>query len=160
MHPHTFGYLFRLRPLRIALKHRLAGKFQERLWKVTPGDIADYCQTLEPGIVPVVSEWFTLFSCREAGSGPSKPTSALPQRSSLRLGRMSPKCRATPRERSRCRSQWRPGDDPDAVARLRQCSDLDLLGVVHVVDDLNLFSRLEVVVPLDRPTTSAPSAVR
>ena len=43
------------------------------------------------------------------------------------------------------------GDHPDAVARLCQGSNLDLLGVVHVVDDLNLFSRLEVVVPLGSP---------
>jgi hypothetical protein len=41
-----------LRPLRAALKHCLSARFGERLWKCTPGDIADYCQTLEPGIVP------------------------------------------------------------------------------------------------------------
>jgi len=52
IHPHTFGYPFRLRPLRVALKHCLSSKFQEGLWKCTPGDIADYCQTLDPGIIP------------------------------------------------------------------------------------------------------------
>ncbi|MGZ8267370.1 MAG: polysaccharide deacetylase, partial [Burkholderiales bacterium] len=52
IHPYVFGYPFRLRPLRVALKHCLSGKFAERLWKCTPGDIADYCQTLDPGIIP------------------------------------------------------------------------------------------------------------
>ena len=37
IHPHTFGYPFRLRPLRVALEHCLSGKFIERLWKCTPG---------------------------------------------------------------------------------------------------------------------------
>jgi hypothetical protein len=47
-----FGYPFRLRPLRKALQHCFANKFIDRLWKCRPGDIADYCTTLEPGIIP------------------------------------------------------------------------------------------------------------
>jgi allantoinase len=52
IHPHLFGYPFRLRPLREALQHCFANKFIDRLWKCRPGDIADYCTTLEPGIIP------------------------------------------------------------------------------------------------------------
>jgi hypothetical protein len=52
IHPHTFGYPFRLRPLREALKHCLTSKLAGRVWKCRPGEIADYCCTLEPGIIP------------------------------------------------------------------------------------------------------------
>ena len=52
IHPHTFGYPFRLRPLRQALAHCFSNKFIDRVWKCRPGEIADYCLTLAPGTVP------------------------------------------------------------------------------------------------------------
>jgi hypothetical protein len=52
IHPYVFGYPFRLRPLRAALKHCLASKFIDRVWKCKPEDIADYCYELAPGVVP------------------------------------------------------------------------------------------------------------
>jgi hypothetical protein len=52
IHPYVFGYPFRLRPLRNALKHCFASRFMDRVWKCKPEDIADYCMRLEPGIVP------------------------------------------------------------------------------------------------------------
>ena len=52
IHPFVFGYPFRLRPLRKALQHCLSGKLAERVWKCRPGDIADFCYTMEPGIIP------------------------------------------------------------------------------------------------------------
>ncbi|MBI3935625.1 MAG: polysaccharide deacetylase family protein [Betaproteobacteria bacterium] len=52
IHPYVFGQPFRLRPLRQALKHCFASKFMDRVWKCKPGDVADYCCTLKPGIVP------------------------------------------------------------------------------------------------------------
>ena len=52
IHPHTFGYPFRLRPLRLALRHCLASRHADRLWKCRPGEIADYCVRLPPGIIP------------------------------------------------------------------------------------------------------------
>ena len=52
IHPYVFGYPFRLRPLRKALRHCFASKFMDRVWKCKPADIADYCQTLKPGIIP------------------------------------------------------------------------------------------------------------
>jgi hypothetical protein len=52
IHPFVFGQPFRLRPLRKALQHCLALKDADRVWKCKPEDIADYCYTLAPGIVP------------------------------------------------------------------------------------------------------------
>jgi allantoinase len=52
IHPYVFGYPFRLRPLRKALQHCFASKLMDRVWKCKPADIADYCQTLKPGIIP------------------------------------------------------------------------------------------------------------
>ncbi len=52
IHPHVFGYPFRLRPLRKALTHCFSGKFMDRVWKCRPQDIADFCYALEPGIIP------------------------------------------------------------------------------------------------------------
>jgi hypothetical protein len=48
----VFGYPFRLRPLRKALQHCFASKFMDRVWKCKPGDIADFCYALKPGIIP------------------------------------------------------------------------------------------------------------
>ncbi len=52
IHPYVFGYPFRLRPLRKALQHCFSSRLVERVWKCRPGDVSDYCRTLEPGIVP------------------------------------------------------------------------------------------------------------
>ena len=52
IHPHVFGYPFRLRPLRKALQHCLASKLIGRVWKCRPGEIADYCLAMQPGIIP------------------------------------------------------------------------------------------------------------
>ena len=52
IHPYVFGYPFRLRPLRRALKHCFSSKYMDRVWRCKPGDVADYCYTLEPGIIP------------------------------------------------------------------------------------------------------------
>src|SRR5499426_4793098 len=42
IHPYVFGYPFRLRPLRNALKHCFASKHVDRIWKCKPEDIADF----------------------------------------------------------------------------------------------------------------------
>lgn len=52
IHPYVFGYPFRLRPLRNALKHCLSSKHADRVWKCKPEDIADYCYTLKSGLLP------------------------------------------------------------------------------------------------------------
>ena len=52
IHPYVFGYPFRLRPLRTALKHCFSNKFMDRVWKCKPEDVSDHCRKLEPGIVP------------------------------------------------------------------------------------------------------------
>ena len=52
IHPHTFGYPFRLRPLSRALQHCLSNERFDRVWTCRPGDIADYCMTLPPDVVP------------------------------------------------------------------------------------------------------------
>jgi len=52
IHPYVFGQPFRLRPLRNALKHCFANKFMDRVWKARPGEIADYCYAMPPGIIP------------------------------------------------------------------------------------------------------------
>ena len=33
IHPHTFGYPFRLRPLRLALQHCFQNKWMDRVWR-------------------------------------------------------------------------------------------------------------------------------
>ncbi len=52
IHPYVFGYPFRLRPLRKALQHCFSSPFMDRVWKCKPEDVADYCYTLKPGIIP------------------------------------------------------------------------------------------------------------
>jgi hypothetical protein len=52
IHPYVFGYPFRLRPLRNALKHCFSSRFMDRVWQCRPGDVADFCYALPPGIVP------------------------------------------------------------------------------------------------------------
>ena len=52
IHPYVFGQPFRLRPLRRALQHCFSTKFIDRVWKARPGEIADFCYGLLPGIIP------------------------------------------------------------------------------------------------------------
>ncbi|HEV7820568.1 MAG TPA: polysaccharide deacetylase family protein [Burkholderiales bacterium] len=52
LHAYIAGQPFRLRAIRQALKHCLAHKDSERLWLTRPGDIAQYCRQLPPGIIP------------------------------------------------------------------------------------------------------------
>jgi hypothetical protein len=53
IHPYVFGQPFRLRNLRLALRHCLEHpKAQELLWKARPMDVANYCLSLPPGIIP------------------------------------------------------------------------------------------------------------
>ncbi len=51
IHPFIYGQPFRLRPLREALKHCMSHKLKERVWFCKPGEIADYCYTLDKGIL-------------------------------------------------------------------------------------------------------------
>jgi hypothetical protein len=52
IHPYVFGQPFRLRNLRLALKHCLEHPHADRVWKARPMDVANYCLTLPPGIIP------------------------------------------------------------------------------------------------------------
>ena len=52
IHPYVFGQPFRLRMLRRALQHCMRHPQAGKCWWVRPGDIADYCMTLPPGVIP------------------------------------------------------------------------------------------------------------
>ena len=52
LHPFVMGQPFRLRPLRQALRHCLEHKHRDRVWVTRPGDIAEYCYTLPPDVIP------------------------------------------------------------------------------------------------------------
>jgi len=52
VHPYVFGQPYRFRPLKLALKHMLAHKLADRMWLCKPCEIADYCYSLPPGIIP------------------------------------------------------------------------------------------------------------
>ena len=52
VHPNIFGQPFRLRNLRLALQHCLKHAHKERVWLTKPGDIAQYCLSLPPGLIP------------------------------------------------------------------------------------------------------------
>jgi allantoinase len=52
LHPFVVGVPFRVGLLRKALKHCTEHANRDRVWWTTPGAIADYCETLPPGIVP------------------------------------------------------------------------------------------------------------
>jgi allantoinase len=52
LHPYVFGQPFRLRPLRAALRHCVEHERNDRIWFCRPGDVADYCYSLPPGIIP------------------------------------------------------------------------------------------------------------
>jgi allantoinase len=50
---HTFitGQPFRLRPVRLALRHCIEHKLKDRVWYTRAVDIADYCFTLPAGTI-------------------------------------------------------------------------------------------------------------
>lgn len=52
LHPFVVGVPFRLGYLRKALKHCVEHPKRDRVWWTQPGEIADYCATLPPGIIP------------------------------------------------------------------------------------------------------------
>ena len=52
LHPFITGQPFRLRALRQALEHCVNHKQKDKVWYTQPGRIADFCYTLEAGIVP------------------------------------------------------------------------------------------------------------
>ena len=52
IHPYVFGQPFRMQPLLAAFKHCVGHKLKDRVWFCRPCDIAEYCYTLPPGIVP------------------------------------------------------------------------------------------------------------
>lgn len=52
IHPNIFGQPFRLRNLRLALRHCLEHPHKDRVWLARPGEVADYCLSLPPGIIP------------------------------------------------------------------------------------------------------------
>jgi peptidoglycan/xylan/chitin deacetylase (PgdA/CDA1 family) len=52
LHTFVMGQPHRLRHLRRALRHCVEHQGADRVWWTTPGDIADFCYSLEPGIIP------------------------------------------------------------------------------------------------------------
>jgi len=52
LHGFIVGQPFRLRPLRRALKHCAQHKLKDRIWFTRAGEIAKYCYSLVPGIIP------------------------------------------------------------------------------------------------------------
>jgi len=52
IHPYVFGQPFRLRPLRKALRHCQQHRHGGRVWWCKPGEIAEYCYALPPGLIP------------------------------------------------------------------------------------------------------------
>ena len=52
LHPYIFGQPFRLRGLRRALAYCTQHAQRDRVWWTRPGEIADYCYELPPGIIP------------------------------------------------------------------------------------------------------------
>jgi hypothetical protein len=52
LHGFILGQPFRLRPLRKAIKHCVQHKNADQIWFTRAGDIAKYCYSLEPGILP------------------------------------------------------------------------------------------------------------
>lgn len=52
VHPNIFGQPFRLRNLRLALRHCMEHPHRERVWLARPGEVASHCLSLPPGTVP------------------------------------------------------------------------------------------------------------
>jgi allantoinase len=52
IHPNIFGQPFRLRNLRLALRHCLEHPHKDRVWLARPCEVAEHCLSLPPGIIP------------------------------------------------------------------------------------------------------------
>jgi hypothetical protein len=52
VHPYVFGQPFRLRRLRLALRHCLEHRDAARVWWTRPRDVADFCYEQPAGVVP------------------------------------------------------------------------------------------------------------
>jgi allantoinase len=52
LHGFIVGQPFRLRPLRQAIKHCVEHKAKDRVWYTRAADIAKYCFSLKPGLIP------------------------------------------------------------------------------------------------------------
>jgi allantoinase len=52
LHGFIVGQPFRLRPLRQAIKHIAQHKLKDQIWFTRAGEIAKYCYSMEPGIIP------------------------------------------------------------------------------------------------------------
>jgi allantoinase len=52
LHGFIVGQPFRLRPLRQAIKHCVGHKQKDRIWFTRAGEIAKYCFSLAPGLIP------------------------------------------------------------------------------------------------------------
>ncbi len=52
LHGFIVGQPFRLRPLRQAIKHCIQHKHKNRIWFTRAGEIAKYCSSLSPGLIP------------------------------------------------------------------------------------------------------------
>jgi peptidoglycan/xylan/chitin deacetylase (PgdA/CDA1 family) len=52
LHGFIVGQPFRLRPLRQAIKHCVQHKLKDRIWFTRAGEIAKYCYTMKPGLIP------------------------------------------------------------------------------------------------------------
>jgi allantoinase len=52
LHGFIVGQPFRLRPLRQAIRHCVGHTHKDRIWFTRAGDIAKYCVSLPPGLIP------------------------------------------------------------------------------------------------------------
>ena len=52
VHTYVFGQPFRLRRLRLALQHCRGHAAAARVWWTRPGEIADFCIGMAPGVLP------------------------------------------------------------------------------------------------------------
>jgi len=52
LHGFIVGQPFRLRPLRQAIKHCAQHKLKDKIWFTRAGEIAKYCYSMKPGLIP------------------------------------------------------------------------------------------------------------
>ena len=52
LHGFIVGQPFRLRPLRQAFRHCAQHKMKDQIWFTRAGEIAKYCYSMKPGILP------------------------------------------------------------------------------------------------------------
>jgi hypothetical protein len=52
VHPYVFGQPFRLRRLRLALRHCVEHRAAGKVWWTRPRDVADFCHSQPPGTIP------------------------------------------------------------------------------------------------------------